>query len=154
MLIFTAFEHINSHAEKGALLKDDNEMNKVRNYQKELEKIIDIITGKAESRATDEKPMQPPRLFLHSCCAPCSSYVLEYLRMYFRITVFYYNPNISMEDEYWKRVAEQKRLIAAYNAELEQRRRTVAGGVEAGQQQRISAGNAAADSPEDRKSVV
>ena len=149
MLIFTAFEHINSHAEKGALLKDDNEMNKVRNYQKELEKIIDIITGKAESRATDEKPMLPPRLFLHSCCAPCSSYVLEYLRMYFRITVFYYNPNISMEDEYWKRVAEQKRLIAAYNAELEQRRRTVAGGVEAGQQQRISAGNAAADSPEE-----
>ena len=149
MLIFTAFEHINSHAEKGALLKDDNEMNKVRNYQKELEKIIDIITGKAESRATDEKPMQPPRLFLHSCCAPCSSYVLEYLRMYFRITVFYYNPNISMEDEYRKRVVEQKRLIAAYNAELEQRRRTVAGGVEAGQQQRISAGNAAADSPEE-----
>ena len=43
MLIFTAFEHINSHAEKGALLKDDNEMNKVRNYQKELEKIIDIL---------------------------------------------------------------------------------------------------------------
>ncbi|MCM1253186.1 MAG: epoxyqueuosine reductase QueH [Clostridium sp.] len=57
----------------------------------------------------------PPRLLLHSCCAPCSSYVLEYLRQYFRITVFYYNPNISLEPEYKKRVAEQKRLIAAYN---------------------------------------
>ena len=61
---------------------------------------------------------EPPRLLLHSCCAPCSSYVLEYLRRFFRITVFYYNPNISMEPEYVKRVEEQKRLIAAYNANL------------------------------------
>ena len=80
-------------------------MNAVRNYQKELDKIIESI-GAVESA---------PTLFLHSCCAPCSSYVLEYLRQYFRITVFYYNPNISMEEEYRKRVAEQKRLIAAYN---------------------------------------
>lgn len=83
-------------------------MNAVRNYQKELDKIIESI-GAVESA---------PTLFLHSCCAPCSSYVLEYLREYFRITVFYYNPNISMEEEYRKRVAEQKRLIAAYNAEV------------------------------------
>ena len=83
-------------------------MNAVRNYQKELDKIIESI-GAVESA---------PTLFLHSCCAPCSSYVLEYLRQYFRITVFYYNPNISMEEEYRKRVAEQKRLIAAYNAEV------------------------------------
>ncbi len=75
------------------------------NYQKELEKILHKPTGAAV-----------PRLFLHSCCAPCSSYVLEYLRPYFAITVFYYNPNISYEEEYGKRVAEQKRLIAAYNA--------------------------------------
>lgn len=81
-------------------------MNAVRNYQKELEKIIESIG--ADSKST-------PTLLLHSCCAPCSSYVLEYLREYFRITVFYYNPNISMEEEYRKRVAEQKRLIAAYN---------------------------------------
>lgn len=81
-------------------------MNAVRNYQKELDKIIQgIDVGKAGA----------PTLFLHSCCAPCSSYVLEYLRKYFRITVFYYNPNISMEEEYRKRAAEQKRLIAAYN---------------------------------------
>lgn len=79
------------------------EMN--RNYQKELEKIIGRLQGPA------------PRLFLHSCCAPCSSYVLEYLRRYFRITVFYYNPNISMEEEYRKRAEEQKRLISAFNEE-------------------------------------
>ena len=57
------------------------------------------------------------RLFLHSCCAPCSSYCLEYLCQYFAITVFYFNPNISAEPEYRHRVEEQKRLIAAYNAE-------------------------------------
>jgi len=82
-------------------------MNAVRNYQRELDRIIEKIT--------EEMSIDPPRLFLHSCCAPCSSYVLEYLRAYFRITVFYYNPNISREPEYRKRVEEQKRLIAAYN---------------------------------------
>lgn len=87
-------------------------MNAVRNYQKELEKILAQIGDAAEA----EK--QTPTLFLHSCCAPCSSYVLEYLRVFFRITVFYYNPNISMEDEYHKRVLEQKKLIQAYNALL------------------------------------
>ena len=55
------------------------------------------------------------RLLLHSCCAPCSSYVLVYLRNYLEITVFYYNPNISFEDEYQRRAAEQKRLIAELN---------------------------------------
>lgn len=53
-----------------------------------------------------------PRLLLHSCCAPCSSYVLEYLTEYFNITVYYYNPNISPMGEYEKRIAEQKRLIS------------------------------------------
>ncbi len=81
-------------------------MNKVRNYQKELDKIIEDA-GAREGGA--------PSLFLHSCCAPCSSYVLEYLRQYFWITVFYYNPNITEDAEYRKRVEEQKRLIAAYN---------------------------------------
>lgn len=79
-------------------------MNQV-NYQKELDKIVNSLGGKV------------PRLFLHSCCAPCSSYCLEYLCKYFAITVFYFNPNISAEVEYRKRVEEQKRLIAAYNAE-------------------------------------
>lgn len=72
-----------------------------RNFQKELEKIIE--KAKSESRV--------PRLLLHSCCAPCSSYVLEYLSQYFEITVFYYNPNISPAEEYEKRAAEQQRLI-------------------------------------------
>lgn len=83
-------------------------MNQV-NYQKELEKIIDRVKGEGTHRA--------PALFLHSCCAPCSSYVLEYLCGIFRITVFYYNPNISASEEYRKRAAEQKRLIETYNAE-------------------------------------
>ncbi len=56
---------------------------------------------------------ETPALFLHSCCAPCSSYVFEYLSEYFDITDFYYNPNISPEAEYRKRVDEIKRLIAA-----------------------------------------
>ena len=53
-----------------------------------------------------------PGLLLHSCCAPCSSYVLEYLTQYFDITVFYYNPNISPESEYRHRVDEIQRLIS------------------------------------------
>lgn len=53
-----------------------------------------------------------PTLLLHACCAPCSSYVLEYLTSYFDITVFFYNPNISPEEEYLHRVSEIKRLIS------------------------------------------
>ncbi len=59
------------------------------NYQKELDMIINGIDA-----------ARPPRLLLHACCAPCSSYVLEYLADYFDITVYYYNPNISPEDEF------------------------------------------------------
>ena len=55
--------------------------NNTRNYQKELDKILEQIT-KGEIQ-------KGQRLLLHSCCAPCSSYVLEYLRQYFKITVFY-----------------------------------------------------------------
>ena len=72
-----------------------------RNYQKELEKIID------ENRRSNKIPS----LFLHSCCAPCSSYVLEYLSNFFSITVFYYNPNISPKEDYEHRVEEIRRLI-------------------------------------------
>ncbi len=72
-----------------------------RNYQKELDAIINSI----------EESGCAPTLLLHSCCAPCSSYVLEYLSSYFRITVFYYNPNISSQEEYSLRLQEQKRLI-------------------------------------------
>lgn len=58
-----------------------------------------------------EKSENVPTLLLHSCCAPCSSYVLEYLSNYFEITIFYFNPNITEIEEYQKRVEEQKRLI-------------------------------------------
>lgn len=75
-------------------------MNKI-NYQKELDKVINCL----------EQQGRVPRLLLHSCCAPCSSYVLEYLSDYFEITVFYYNPNIYPPEEFGKRVEEQKRLI-------------------------------------------
>lgn len=75
-----------------------------RNLSKELD-------NKLEKLCTDGIT---PRLFLHSCCAPCSSYVIEYLSKYFEITVFYYNPNISEEAEYRKRVEEQKRFISEF----------------------------------------
>lgn len=71
------------------------------NYQKMLDDIIKEQAARGEV----------PTLLLHSCCAPCSSYVLEYLSQYFKITVFYYNPNIYPREEYEKRVAELKRLI-------------------------------------------
>ncbi len=76
-------------------------MEQKRNYQKELEKIIE----------ENQKQNIVPGLFLHACCAPCSSYCLEYLAQYFMITVFYYNPNISPKEEYEKRAAELAGLI-------------------------------------------
>ena len=71
------------------------------NYQKKLDETIRNLSGGA------------PSLLLHACCAPCASYVLEYLSQYFRITLFYYNPNISPEEEYRKRVGEVRRLLSA-----------------------------------------
>lgn len=91
-------------------------MNQV-NYQKELDKILNRLEEDRQPGPQDGGAAL--RLFLHSCCAPCSSYVLEYLCSYFSITVFYYNPNISDSEEYRKRVEEQKRLIHAYNSEME-----------------------------------
>lgn len=72
------------------------------NYPKELEKLIE----------GQQKAGRVPRLFLHACCAPCSSYVLEYLSRFFSVTVFFYNPNISPKEEYEKRVSEIQRLIS------------------------------------------
>ncbi len=74
-------------------------MNAKPNYQKELDKVILNLNGRR------------PTLLLHSCCAPCSSYVLEYLAEYFQIILFYYNPNISPESEYRYRIAELRRLV-------------------------------------------
>lgn len=75
-------------------------MNK-RNLQKELENIM----MKAEASGIK------PRLLLHICCAPCSSYCMEYLSRYFEMGIYFYNPNIDEEEEYRKRVEEAKRLI-------------------------------------------
>lgn len=71
------------------------------NYQKKLKKLINDIKEKNIT----------PTLLLHSCCAPCSSYVIEYLSPYFNITILYYNPNISPIEEYEKRKQEQIKLI-------------------------------------------
>lgn len=71
------------------------------NYQKELDKIINGLTIDNIT----------PKLLLHSCCAPCSSYVLEYLSQYFHITIYYYNPNITFKEEYERRMEEQMRFI-------------------------------------------
>lgn len=81
-------------------------MNNNINFQKKTDEILAVISADESLRG------EPPSLLLHSCCAPCSSYVLEYLSSYFRITVLYYNPNISEQEEYQKRVKEQKRLLA------------------------------------------
>ena len=69
------------------------------NYQLKLENIL--IENKDKT----------PKLLLHSCCAPCSSYVLEYLTNYFDITILFYNPNITEEKEYLKRLNEIKKLV-------------------------------------------
>lgn len=78
-------------------------MNKI-NYQRELDQLIEEI--EAEGKV--------PTLLLHSCCAPCSSYCIEYLSQFFAITVFYYNPNIYPDEEYFHRVKEQQRFISEF----------------------------------------
>lgn len=77
-----------------------------RNYEKEMQEIIRLQETK-------------PTLLLHSCCAPCSSAVLEDISRYFHITVLYYNPNISSKEEYDKRVKEVGRLLEAMPFEEE-----------------------------------
>lgn len=67
----------------------------MENYQKQLDNIISKLDGK-------------PTLVLHSCCGPCSTYVLKYLTQYFNVTLFFYNPNIQPETEYKKRLEAQK----------------------------------------------
>ena len=71
-------------------------------YQKMLDQVL------VEIGLTDKRP----RLLLHSCCAPCSSHVLEYLAPYFAITVFFFNPNIHPDEEYWRRKKEQQDFLA------------------------------------------
>lgn len=80
-------------------------MNKI-NYQIKMEEII-------KAHCSDH---HVPTLLLHSCCAPCSSYCLELLSSYFKVTVFYYNPNIYPPEEYFMRVEEQRRFIEQFPA--------------------------------------
>lgn len=74
------------------------------NYQKLCDEEIAEITGSGNV----------PTLLLHSCCAPCSSYCIEYLSQYFMVTVFYYNPNIYPDSEYYHRVREQQEFIRKF----------------------------------------
>ena len=74
-----------------------------KNYQLELDRIIEEINDSCV-----------PTLLLHSCCAPCSTYVLEYLSKYFEITVYYYNPNIYPPEEFEYRMEEQSRFITEF----------------------------------------
>lgn len=71
------------------------------NYQKKLEELIDSLKDK-------------PTLLLHSCCGPCSTEVIDFLKDYFEITVYYYNPNIEPEEEYLHRKKEQIRFLKEY----------------------------------------
>ena len=77
------------------------------NYQLMLDKELEKI----------QRLDQRPRLLLHACCAPCSSYVLEYLSRYFDITVLFYNPNISSASEFKLRAKELQRLVKEMNLE-------------------------------------
>lgn len=72
-----------------------------QNFQIMLDRTLENIQNSGKT----------PRLLLHACCAPCSSYVLEYLSRYFKITVLFYNPNISPATEFEHRAAELARLI-------------------------------------------
>ena len=72
------------------------------NYDLKLQELINNLDYK-------------PTLLLHSCCGPCSSYVISYLKDYFKITVIYYNPNIEPIEEYNKRKSEQLRLLKELN---------------------------------------
>lgn len=79
-----------------------------QNYQLLMEKTITDLSGSFS-------PAEPPTLLLHSCCAPCSSSVIKRLAVHFKLTVFYYNPNIDTQEEYNTRADEQQRLIDQYN---------------------------------------
>ena len=81
-------------------------MNRI-NYQKQLEEILKRMKEEGKRK----------RLLLHACCAPCSSYCLEYLREAFALTVFFYNPNLTEQEEYRRRAEEEKRLIALMNGQ-------------------------------------
>lgn len=77
-----------------------------KNYQLDTDKTIEALSG------------ERPTLLLHSCCGPCSSYVLEYLTQYFDVTVLFYGPNIQPEEEYFKRLEYQRRVLQHIPAKI------------------------------------
>ncbi|HAH62636.1 MAG TPA: recombinase [Treponema sp.] len=79
------------------------------NYQKQLDAILDGIVKQYEL-----VPGRKQTLLLHACCAPCSSYVLEYLAPYFDITIYYYNPNIYPPEEYNRRLGELQKFLPVF----------------------------------------
>ena len=81
-----------------------------RNYQKELEKILE----KLETEKAENPTFKKPTLLLHACCGPCSSYVIEYLASIFNITIYYYNPNIHPKEEYFRRLEELKKFLERF----------------------------------------
>ncbi len=95
------------------------------NYQRKLEETLRELQGR-------------PTLLLHACCAPCSSYVLEYLTAYFDILLYYYNPNIAPVEEYERRLNEARRLVREMG--LEERVRVIEGAYEPERFEAIAAG--------------
>lgn len=79
-----------------------------RNYQQELDEIIKKL----------QKDGLRPSLLLHACCAPCSSYCVEYLSQYFDITLYYYNPNIESQEEFDKRFKEFEKIEQRFNVKV------------------------------------
>ena len=83
-----------NEVEAGNAQKNKKNMEKKRNYQKELDSLLAGLDG------------ERPKLLLHACCGPCSSYVIEFLAEFFEITILYYNPNIYPNEEYERRLNE------------------------------------------------
>ena len=75
------------------------------NFQKLLDNEIELIKNNKIK----------PKLLLHACCRPCSSYVIEYLSKYFDITIYYYNPNTYPESEFIRRLEELNKFIINFN---------------------------------------
>lgn len=85
----------------------------MRNYAQWLSATIEEIQTKISRSG------KKPSLLLHACCAPCSSYVLEYLHRFFEITIFYYNPNIHPQAEFTRRLNELKRFLPKFSADAD-----------------------------------
>ena len=93
----------------------------MENYQAICDDILNKISSgdfsqdqNAAAARDNASKTKKPRLLLHACCAPCSSYTLEYLLKYFDITVYYYNPNIHPAEEYERRLSELENFLPRF----------------------------------------